>query len=92
MATQTVAQQRATAAQSDRTRRLQRWRARGVTGWLVEFLKYAVLVSLAVFALCAWVAVGAWGNHGLWAAMVVFVVARAAALLPYYRRLEAALD
>jgi ABC-type glycerol-3-phosphate transport system permease component len=48
MATQTVAQQRATAAQSDRTRRLQRWRARGVTGWLVEFLKYAVLVSLAV--------------------------------------------
>lgn len=48
MATQTVAQQRATSAQIDRTKRLQRWRALGVAGWTVEILKYAVLVLLAV--------------------------------------------
>ena len=55
-------------------------------------MRNAALVSLAVFALCAWVGVGAWGNHGLWAAFVVFVVARALALLPYYRELEHSLE
>ncbi len=54
-------------------------------------MRNAAIVSLAVFVLVAWPAVAMWGNHGLWAAFVVFVVARALALLPCYRRLERAL-
>ncbi|KRG83422.1 multidrug transporter MATE [Stenotrophomonas daejeonensis] len=50
-------------------------------------MRNAGVASLAVFALCAWPATAAWGNHGLWAAFVLFVVARALALLPYYRAL-----
>ncbi len=52
----------------------------------------AGLASLAVFLLVQWPLTAAWGNHGLWAAFVVFVVARALALLPYYRRMVAGLE
>lgn len=49
-------------------------------------MRNAGLLSLAVFLACAdWLA-GRYGNHGLWAAFVVFVMARALALLPYCRR------
>lgn len=51
-------------------------------------MRNAALLSLAVFLLVAWAAAGAWGNHGLWAAFVVHVVARAMALWPYVRRLD----
>ena len=54
-------------------------------------MRNAGLVSLAVFLLAAWGLAGTLGNHGLWIAFIVFVVARALALLPHYRRLEAAL-
>jgi MATE family multidrug resistance protein len=53
-------------------------------------MRNASVASLAVFVLCGWPAVAHWGNHGLWASFVVFVVARALALLPYYLRLERA--
>src|SRR5690606_39175578 len=43
-------------------------------------MRNAALASLAVFLLAAWPAAALWGNHGLWAAFVVFVVARALAL------------
>jgi len=52
-------------------------------------MRNAGLVSVAVFLLCAWPLAARFGNHGLWAAFVVFVVARALALLPYWRRLQA---
>ncbi|HRN60988.1 MAG TPA: MATE family efflux transporter [Gammaproteobacteria bacterium] len=55
-------------------------------------MRNAGVASLLVFLLCAWPAAALWGNHGLWAAFVVFVVARALALLPYYRVLERSLD
>ena len=55
-------------------------------------MRNAALTSLAAFVLCAWPAAALWGNHGLWAAFVVFVVARALALLPYYRQLERGLS
>jgi len=55
-------------------------------------MRNAAMASLTVFVLCAWPATAAWGNHGLWAALVLFVVARALALLPYYRALERSLD
>ena len=54
-------------------------------------MRNAGFVSLAVFVLCAWPATAAWGNPGLWAAFVLFVVARALALLPYYRALDRSL-
>ena len=54
-------------------------------------MRNAGLLSLGVFVLCAWPAALLWGNHGLWLSFVVFVVARALALLPYYRHLEASL-
>lgn len=47
MATQTVTQQRATIAQSNRSDRFHRLRTLGLTGWLLEILKYAVLLTLA---------------------------------------------
>lgn len=49
----------------------------------------ASVLSLGVFLLAVWPLTTLWGNHGLWAAFVVFVVARALALWPYYRRLGA---
>jgi len=55
-------------------------------------MRNAALLSVAVFLLAAWPLTAAWGNHGLWAAFVVFVVARALALLPYYRRMVAGLE
>ncbi|MGY1457069.1 MATE family efflux transporter [Luteimonas sp. A534] len=47
-------------------------------------MRQAGLVSLGVFLLAAWPLAALWGNHGLWAAFVVYVVARAAALLAWY--------
>lgn len=52
-------------------------------------MRNASVLSLAVFLAFAVPLAGAFGNHGLWAAFVVFVVARALALLPYYRQLLA---
>src|SRR5690606_3983402 len=43
-------------------------------------MRRAGLLSVAVFLLAAWPLSAAWGNHGLWAGFVVYVVARAAAL------------
>lgn len=51
-------------------------------------MRNAGLLSLGAFLLVAWPLSAQFGNHGLWVAFIVFVVARAAALLPYYRRLE----
>ncbi|MEN1939713.1 MATE family efflux transporter [Luteimonas sp. MJ246] len=52
-------------------------------------MRNASMASLAVFLLCAWPLAARYGNHGLWAAFVVFVVARALALLPYLRGMQA---
>ncbi|NLA67451.1 MAG: MATE family efflux transporter [Gammaproteobacteria bacterium] len=54
-------------------------------------MRNAGLVSLAFFLPVAWLSAGAWGNHGLWAAFVVYVVARAVALWPYQLRMLAQL-
>lgn len=54
---------------------------------LTREMRNAGLVSVAVFLLCAWPLAQWFGNHGLWLAFVVFVVARALALLPYWPRL-----
>src|SRR5690554_4445603 len=54
-------------------------------------MRNAAVLSMAAFLLAAWPLTAAWGNHGLWAAFVVYVIARAAALWPYYRRMETGL-
>ena len=55
-------------------------------------MRNAAIVSVLAFVLCAWPAAAAWGNHGLWAAFVAFVVLRALALAPAYRRLLREID
>lgn len=54
-------------------------------------MRNAGVISLAVFLLAAWPLAGTWGNHGLWVAFIIYVVARAGALWPYFRRMEAGL-
>ena len=54
-------------------------------------MRNAGVISLAAFLLVAWPLTKAWGNHGLWVAFIVYVIARAGALWPYYRRMEAGL-
>jgi len=51
-------------------------------------MRNAGLVSVAVFLLVAWPSVALRGNDGLWAAFIVYVVARAAALVPPYLRMQ----
>ena len=46
-------------------------------------MRNAMLVSLAIF-LAAWLILEPFGNHGLWAALYVHYLARAATLLWYY--------
>ena len=54
-------------------------------------MRNAGVISLAVFLLAAWALAGSWGNHGLWMAFIIYVIARAGALWPYFRRMEAGL-
>ena len=51
-------------------------------------MRNAALLSAAAFLLVAWPATAIRGNHGLWAAFVLYVVARAAALWPPYLRMQ----
>ncbi|HEY4529284.1 MAG TPA: MATE family efflux transporter [Luteimonas sp.] len=51
-------------------------------------MRNAALLSAAAFLLVAWPATALRGNHGLWAAFVLYVVARAAALWPPYLRMQ----
>lgn len=54
-------------------------------------MRNAGVISLAAFLLAAWPLTKAWGNHGLWVAFIIYVIARAGALWPYYRRMETGL-
>jgi len=54
-------------------------------------MRNAGVISLGVFLLAAGPLAGTWGNHGLWVAFIVYVIARAGALWPYFRRMEAGL-
>ena len=48
--------------------------------WTVD-MRNMMLLSLAAFWLTWWVATPAWGNHGLWLAMEVFLGIRGLSLL-----------
>ncbi len=43
-------------------------------------MRNAMLVSLAAFLLAVWLFLPLWGNHGLWAALMVFMAVRAITL------------
>lgn len=50
-------------------------------------MRNGMLLALAVYLGTAWLAIPAWANHGLWAALTVFFVARAVFVLPSLRAL-----
>jgi multidrug resistance protein, MATE family len=52
-----------------------------------ELMK-AMAMSLVVFAIAAWTLVGPLGNHGLWLALSIFMVARGVTLLVQVRSVE----
>lgn len=51
-------------------------------------MRNASVVSLSVFLVAAWVLSERYGMNGLWWAMIIYVAARADALLMYYRSLR----
>ena len=55
-------------------------------------MRNAMIASLAVFLGSAWVFQPVLGNHGLWLSMMIFMVARAIALMLYYPRIERAVE
>lgn len=50
-------------------------------------MRNAMFLSLAVFLGAVWVFLPLWGNHGLWAALIVLMVARALTLGFWYPRI-----
>lgn len=55
-------------------------------------MRNASLLASAIFLLSSWPLTALFGNHGLWWAFIIYVVARALTLAPYYVRLEASLQ
>ncbi|MFZ3033998.1 MAG: MATE family efflux transporter [Parvibaculum sp.] len=47
-------------------------------------MRNAMFIALAIFLGSWWVLAGPYGNHGLWASLLIFYVARALTLLPFY--------
>jgi MATE family, multidrug efflux pump len=50
-------------------------------------MRNAMVISLVVFLLAVWLFLPLWGNHGLWAALTVFMIARAITLGFWYPRI-----
>ena len=55
-------------------------------------MRDGMLLSLAVYLGVVWVAEPSWGNHGLWLAIVVFMIARALTLGLWYPRIERSIE
>lgn len=55
-----------------------------------RWMRDAMLVSVAVYVPAAWLAAEIFGNHGVWAALHLFLMLRALALLRRYGALERA--
>ena len=54
-------------------------------------LMQAMAVSLGVFLVASWLLVAPFANHGLWAALLVFMASRGLALSPLLPRIAAAI-
>jgi MATE family multidrug resistance protein len=72
----------------------------GIASWMFDGIfigatlsremRNAMMVSVAVYVAALLVLPGAWGNHGLWAALMVLNLARGVTMALGYRRAEAA--
>lgn len=51
-------------------------------------MRNAMIASLAIFLIACWGLIPPFGNHGLWAAMSIFMLARGVTLGVYYPKLE----
>ncbi len=54
-------------------------------------MRNAMLISVAIYAAAMFTLPEMWGNHGLWASVMLFMVVRALTLLAFYPRLAGAL-
>ncbi|WP_185219105.1 MATE family efflux transporter [Paraburkholderia dinghuensis] len=54
-------------------------------------LMRSMAISLAIFLAASWVLVGPFGNHGLWAALLIFMAARGLTLSPLVPRIANAI-
>jgi multidrug resistance protein, MATE family len=54
-------------------------------------LMHAMAISMAVFLAASWALVSPFGNHGLWAALLVFMAARGLTLSPLLPRITGAI-
>ncbi len=74
----------------------------GIASWMLDGIfigatrtrdmRIAMLISVSVYVLAVVILLPAFGNHGLWAAVMVFFIARAVTLGVRYPALEAAAD
>ncbi len=72
----------------------------GIASWMFDGIfigatlsremRNAMMVSVAIYVAALLVLPGAWGNHGLWAALMVLNLARGATMALRYRRAEVA--
>jgi MATE family, multidrug efflux pump len=71
----------------------------GIASWMLDGifigatrtrdLRNAMVISTMVYVVAVWLLLPRFGNHGLWAALMVFFVARAVTLIARYPALEA---
>jgi multidrug resistance protein, MATE family len=70
----------------------------GIASWMLDGIfigatltremRNAMLMSVVIYAAALWLLVSAFGNHGLWAALMVLNTARGATMALYYPRAE----
>ncbi|WP_417317314.1 MATE family efflux transporter [Emcibacter sp.] len=53
-------------------------------------MRNSMLLSVLFYALCLWISLPLWGNHGLWFSYTAFLVMRAITLAFHYPKLEKA--
>lgn len=71
----------------------------GIASWMLDGIfigatrtrdmRIGMVISTAIYAAAVWVLLPLYGNHGLWAALMIFFVARAVTLAVRYPALEA---
>lgn len=54
-------------------------------------MRNGMIISMAAYLAAVWLLLPVWGNHGLWTALMVFLVARALTLGAWYPRIERSL-
>jgi MATE family multidrug resistance protein len=56
---------------------------------LTREMRNAMIASVAVYAVALWLLLPAFGNHGLWAALMVLNATRGVTMALFYGRVEA---